>query len=343
MSLRALRLTVLVAFGALVGPEARLRADEEHARIDVAVEGDSAIAQSKKNESGSAPAKKPSKGDTERAPDAPKKGADKSAGTKEARTKDGSHKKSEPAPLPGKTIDFEYDAKDIKTPSRAYMGRVFVHDRAAEAKKPLPLVVFIHGLNKAKIKFRWMGGGEEGDVRRIVADLIDDGKVQPVLLAAPSSIQPDAVATGSSFPIFDFDQFLALTEKSLDGVATIDKTRIIVAGHSGAGCSSNGGIVAAARAKTVPYSVISIDTCMHVDLAKALGAASPTTHVVVTWQTVSWDRSFDAFTTTFKETLAQNPAAEGVMRELDPLPALPKAHDATVGQTFSKYLPKLLP
>ena len=31
------------------------------------------------------------------------------------------------------------------------------------------------------------------------------------------------------------------------------------------------------------------------------------------------------------------------MRELDKLPALPAAHDATVGQTFAKYLPRLLP
>jgi hypothetical protein len=273
----------------------------------------------------------------------PKTASSSAATSKSATSKgDAKKKKEEPKPLPGRTIDFDYDAKETGTKSRAYTGRVFVHERAAGADRPLPLVVFIHGLNKARIRFRWMGGGDEGDVRRIVADLIDGEKIPPVLVAGPSSIEPDAVAEGSSFPVFDFDRFLELTEASLDGVAKVDETKIIVAGHSGAGCSSNGGIVAAARAKHAPHSVLSIDTCMGVDLAKALGAAPPKTNVIVTWQTASWDRNFDVFTAAFRETAAKNPAEEGVLRELDKLPALARSHDATVGQTFSKYLPRLL-
>ncbi len=343
----SLRLAALVLFAASVLPEARLsaderssttgpsRADEAEDRVRDAAVPAKAGADTPDTHKTKRAAPKPARADEDRpkAKDAakPKDGKQKAA------------KKDEPKPLPGKTIDFDYDAKDVGTPSRAYEGRIFVHERASAVDAPLPLVVFIHGLNKARIRFRWMGGGEEGDVRRIVSDLIDEGKIRPVLLAAPSSIQPDAVAEGSSFPIFDFDKFLELTEQNLDGVAKIDETRIIVAGHSGAGCSSNGGIVAAVRAKHVPFSVISIDTCMGVDLAKALGSAPPSTHVVVTWETVSWDRAFDAFTATFQKTLADNPADEGVLRALDKLPALPRAHDATVGQTFAKYLPKLVP
>ncbi len=278
---------------------------------------------------------------------ADKKAADKKASgggdaTKKNEAQATKKKVAEPKPLPGKTIDFAYDAKDVKVPSRAYLGRVFVHDQVVDAKKPMPIVIFIHGLNKALIKYRWMGGGEEGDVRRIVSDLIDEGKIPPVLLAAPSSIQPDAVSHDASFPVFDFDQFVDLTEKSLDGVAVIDRSRIIVAGHSGAGCSSGGGIVAAVRAKLVPRSVISIDTCMGPDLAKTLSKAPSQTNVVVTWQTATWDRNFDTFSATFRKGVVDNPADEGVLRELDALPALARAHDATVSQTFGKYLPQLL-
>ncbi len=355
----ATRLVALVTPLALFGPSTRLLADQDSIdrRSDVDVsslvtDGERAV-----NETTGAT------GDEERDHRAElreanqntpeKKASDKKASDKKASDKKVAPKKSEaqaankkkvaePKPLPGKTIDFAYDAKDVKVPSRAYLGRVFVHDQVVDVTKPMPIVIFMHGLNKALIKYRWMGGGDEGDVRRIVSDLIDEGKIPPVLLAAPSSIQPDAVSHDASFPVFDFDQFLDLTEKSLDGVAVIDRSRIIVAGHSGAGCSAGGGIVAAVRAKSVPRSVISIDTCMGPDLAKTLSKAPAQTNVVVTWQTATWDRNFVTFSATFRKGVVENPADEGVLRELDALPALARAHDATVSQTFGKYLPQLL-
>ena len=39
----------------------------------------------------------------------------------------------------------------------------------------------------------------------------------------------------------------------------------------------------------------------------------------------------------------KNPAEQGTLRELDQLPNLPRSHDATVKQTFDKWLPQLLP
>ena len=219
--------------------------------------------------------------------------------------------KKSTVPLPGKTIDFTYDAKDIKSPSRAYMGRIFVHEKAAAKGKPLPLVVFMHGLNRDLVKYRWMGGGEEGDVRRIVSDLIDAEKIPPVILAGPSSIQPDAVSGSASFPTFDFDRFMALTRENLAGVAEIDESRIIVTGHSGAGCSAKGGIVSAVHASQVPFAVVSIDTCMGADLAKELAGASSSTHVVVTYETVSWDRDFAGFEKTFKTRWRKNQRPKG--------------------------------
>ena len=247
------RLFALVTPFALVGPSAAVHADEEmravrdassrgeasRAAFDGTGESDDgsssklsteeegrAKASARKKRSEANPDKKKARAaekDAEKTTaekkDSPRNG---SAASKKADASAASKKAPEPKPLPGKTIDFAYDAKDVKVPSRAYMGRVFVHDRVVDGKKPMPLVVFIHGLNKALIKYRWMGGGDEGDVRRIVADLIDDGKIPPVLLAAPSSIQPDAVSHDASFPVFDFDQFLELTEKSLEGVAVIE-------------------------------------------------------------------------------------------------------------------------
>ncbi len=247
------------------------------------------------------------------------------------------------APPKGRTIDFEYDAADLKDRSRAYTGRIFLHDQARTEPGALPLVVFFHGLNREKIPFRWMGGGKEGDVRRIVGGLIESGAIRPVLVAGPSSTDKDATGYGSSFPAFDLDKFVAQVEQSLDGVAHVDRRAILVFGHSGAGCSEKGGIVSATSSKLRPHAVVSIDTCMPGTLAASLGAAHPDTHVLVTWQSASWDRDFSHFERVFRKTAAEHPQSPGVLRELDNLPALPRSHDATVAQTFEKWLPKLLP
>jgi hypothetical protein len=248
-----------------------------------------------------------------------------------------------PDELRGETIDFPYDGSDAKDPDRAYEGRVFVTDRAAIASGPVPLVIFFHGLNRDLIPHRWMGGGNEGDVRRIVGDLVADEKVPPLVLAGPGSIKPAAVSGGASFPVFDFDNFVALTERALGDRAKIDKERIVVTGHSGAGCSAEGGIVTATKARVTPLAVVSIDTCMAGSLADGLGRAAPRTHVLVTWQTATWSRSFDHFRKVFQARVKEHPPEAGVLRELDALPNLPRSHDATVKQTFDKWLPVLLP
>lgn len=231
----------------------------------------------------------------------------------------------------------------MKDKSRAYTGRIFLHDKVLRSAKPVPLVIFMHGLNRDLIPHRWIGGGNEGDVRLIAQELMEANAIAPVIVAGPGSVQKAAVSFGSSFPVFDHDKFVAQIQENLGDAATIDPDHVIVMGHSGAGCSDKGGIVAAARAKHPPFAVISIDTCMAGPLAEALGSAPPKTHVVVTWQTASWDRNFKHFRATFDKAARAHPAEPGVMRELDQLPSLPKAHDATVKQTFDKWLPRLLP
>lgn len=245
--------------------------------------------------------------------------------------------------LRGKTIDFPFRPDGARSKSLSYEGRIFVHEKALRAKGPLPLVVFFHGLNRALIPHRWMGGGDEGDVRKILSQLIESGALPPMILAGPGSIEKDAVSHGASFPSFDFDNFVTLVEKELEGTASVDRAKVVVTGHSGAGCSEKGGIVSAVNAKLRPHAVISIDTCMPGTLAESLGAAHPETHVVVTWQTATWDRNFAHFKATFEKETAAHPSAKGVLRELDSLPNLPRSHDATVKQTFDKWLPRLLP
>lgn len=251
-----------------------------------------------------------------------------------------------PPPLDGTSYDYAYDGKADGHPERRWLGRVFVHRKAAAmSDRPLPVLVFLHGLNREKIKYRWMGGGQEGDVRRIASEMMESGLIPPVLVAAPSSIDPSMANAGSAWPSFDLDNFLDRTIARLGAVATIDRGRVIVAGHSGGGCNIHGGLASALRAPRTPVlAAFSIDTCMLFDLAKALAHTRPTTHVVVSWQSISWpEREFKGFSALFRREVKKAPPSPGVLRELDDeKPNVPGVHDAMVGITLRKYLPRIL-
>lgn len=274
---------------------------------------------------------------------AAKADAKKGAGTS---AKPKGKKPVKPPPLDGTTVDFAYDGKDVGHTERAWLGRAFVHKKAAvDANKALPLLVFVHGINQELIKYRWMGGGNEGDVRRIVAELIEGGQVPPMLVAAPSSVVPqNIVAAPTSWMAFDLDHFVEKTAAALKGTATIDRTKIIVAGHSGGGCNIKGGIATAIKAKNV-HSALVIDTCMGTDLASALAQAKKSLNVVVTWQALTWGkRPLKDFRSVFERDVKKAPVDEGILRTLDFMtPKEPMPHDAMVPLTLKKYLPQLLP
>jgi hypothetical protein len=255
-------------------------------------------------------------------------------------------KPAPPAPLDGATYDYALDPKAAGKPARSWLGRAFVHRiAAATPEKPLPLLVFIHGLNTELIRHRWMGGGQEGDIRRIAAELMEQGRIPPTLVAAPSSIVPEAVAVArTSWPDFDLNQFVDLTAERLRGVATVDRGRVIVAGHSGGGCNKSGGIAAAVRAATPVHAALVIDACMDVDTATVLAGAPQTAHVIVSWQPITWTkRPVRDFERAFRREVALHPPVPGVLRTVEQLhPSDPRPHDAMVPLVLRRWLPSLL-
>lgn len=277
-----------------------------------------------------------------------------------ARTATDATKPATAAPLDGKSHDYEYPANQVTgagaapvasgvpavPPERGWLGRAFVHRlAAADPKRPLPILVFLHGTNAEKIKYRWMGGGQEGDIRRIVAELMEAGQIPPMLVAAPSAVLPAATAIArTSWPGFDLDTFLDVTAERLRGIAAIDRSRVIVAGHSGGGCNPKGGIVTAIHASTPVHAALVIDTCMDIDQAIPLAHARPTTHVIVSWQRMSWtSRPIDDFKRAFQRTVERSPAAPDVLRALEQLqPTEPMPHDAIVALALRRWLPSLL-
>ena len=179
--------------------------------------------------------------------------------------------------LQGTDVHFDYDGHDVGRPERAWLGRAFVHQLVAtDATRPRPMLVFMHGTNAALIKYRWMGGGAEGDVRRIVAELMETGQIEPIIVAGPSAILPSVVVNARNiWPSFDLDLFVQLASEELRGVATVDRSRVIVVAHSGGGCNPNGGIASAVQGRLVPMAALAVDACMDVDVAQLLARARP--------------------------------------------------------------------
>ncbi len=281
----------------------------------------------------------------------------KAAGNASAKPITKATPKASATPLAGTTYDFTYDGKDKKNPTLAYKGRAFVPTKAAGATGALPAIVFVHGLNREKIEYRWIGGGSEGDVRRIVGDLVNAGTVAPMLVLAPTSTNPDAVAeAGVSWPAFDLDKHLSLAEERLKGVATIDRSRVIVAGHSGGACNPKGGAIGtlgAVPTKTAPLAALVIDTCMTLGVVKPLAHAPSTTHVVVSYQKRSWaKRGFQDFARALADEVAKKPpgkallsgASVSALRLVEELkPTGPAPHDEMVPLVMNAWLPKLVP
>jgi hypothetical protein len=257
---------------------------------------------------------------------------------------DPANSKASGKPLAGKSYEYAWDGRDIGHPERAWLGRAYVPPKTATSDASVPLVVFLHGLNAALIKYRWMGGGREGDVRRIIGDLVDSGTLPPVVVAGPSSIIASQVSKGASWNHFDLDRFIDKTISRLSGMVAIDEKRIIVAGHSGAGCSGAGGLATVGESKRRLLAIVSIDTCMAPSLAEILARAPSRTHVVVGYQTSSWgSRPFSLFRKAFEREVKKQPPNDGVLRVVERQRPKRAPHDATVKLTLERYLPKILP
>jgi hypothetical protein len=212
------------------------------------------------------------------------------------------------APSAGVTIDFAPDALDDNRTGRSWRGRAYLHPSIVEnPSQPRPVIVFMHGLNKAKIPYRWMGGAADPDVRDMVSNLIDRQIIAPAILVAPTTTSECDVPR-SMWPAFDLNRFLALAFRNLEPTVAADRLRILLVGHSGAACNTAGGMLTAVRSGFPLQAVLAIDTCMDAVAAPLFAVADPNTDVVISWQPLGWDRPFDAFERSFLESSAKRRA-----------------------------------
>lgn len=184
---------------------------------------------------------------------------------------------------PAGTVDFPFMDERYLASGQSNGGRVEVPD----ARGALPLLVYLHGNNDSGVLHRAMGGAPgDNDVRTMAP--------AGWMVAAPS--QTRGAKGQSLWAGFDLDAFVAAVEAAAG--RTVDRSRVVLSGHSGAGCTTGGGLLGK-LGSVVPAKVVVIDVCMtpvYGSLYAALGALVP---VEVYYQPFTWARDYAGFTRAF--------------------------------------------
>jgi hypothetical protein len=230
----------------------------------------------------------------------------------------------------GSTVVFPYLQRRLLYSRNGDGGLAYVSS-GATAGAALPVVVLLHGMNADELMHPWFGP-PYGDLRPVLESLVTAGKVAPLVIAAPTHTR---YATGASvmWPRFDLDGFLDATQAALGDTATLDRARVVVVGHSGAGCNRSGGILAPSIVRAKPLALVDVDGCLDTAIGSALARASEAMPVYFYWQH-TWPRPIASLESAC-------PACK--IEEISDLPSRPSPHDAILPEALRRVLPALLP
>lgn len=184
------------------------------------------------------------------------------------------------------TVTFPYHQRKLLYSRNGAGGLAYVTS-GVKRGATVPVVVFLHGMNADEQLHMWFGP-PYGDLRSVVEPLVASGKVAPFVLAAPTHTRY-ATAANVMWPQFDLADFLDATESALHGAAHVDRTRVIVVGHSGAGCNTTGGLLGEGMRSGKPIAVLAVDTCIEERVLPELVSLASTTRLHVFWQR-TWPR-----------------------------------------------------
>jgi hypothetical protein len=238
--------------------------------------------------------------------------------------------------LRAKTLYFPHRDARFLYPYQRNGGAALV-PTSAGTEAPLPVVVFLHGTNPTSEPHLWLGGGGK-DLRPLVQRLIDGGEVSPFVFAAPSQTKNAGLAR-KVWQDFDLNQFVDDVVRATLGQVTIDRSRVVLAGHSGAGCNPSGGLAADywSAGMPLPLALISVDPCLDRKMGGAFARRPVEVPLLLWWQPAIWVREPAKFTA----ALANEKPAERVdrVRELPPMGSNP--HEAILPVALESALREL--
>lgn len=235
-----------------------------------------------------------------------------------------------------KTLYFEHQDGRFLYRYQRNGGAAAIPDNVAPEQR-LPLVVFLHGTNSTSETHLWMGGGGK-DLRPLVKRLIDSGSVEPFVFAAPSQTKNAGLAA-KVWQDFDLNHFVEDVVKATDGKVTIDRTRVVLAGHSGAGCNPSGGLAADfwSAGSPLPLALVSIDPCLDRKMGGAFARRPVEVPLLLWWQPAIWVRHPERFSA----ALSLDKPEQRVDRVLELPPMGPNPHDAILPVALESALREL--
>jgi hypothetical protein len=235
-----------------------------------------------------------------------------------------------------KTLYFQHDDARLMHRFQRKGGAALVPESVSPEQK-LPLVVFLHGTNPTSEPHLWMGGGGK-DLRPLARRLIDSGKVQPFVLAAPSQTKNAGLAA-TVWQDFDLNRFVEDVAAATNGEVQIDRERVVLAGHSGAGCNPKGGLASDfwSAGAPLPLALVSIDPCLDRKMGGALGRRPADVPLLLWWQPAIWVRQPAKFTAAL--SLGKPESRVDRVLELPPMGANP--HDAILPVALESALREL--
>jgi hypothetical protein len=198
------------------------------------------------------------------------------------------------SPAGAKTLYFPHQDSEFLYRYQHDGGAAVVPEGVPD-DEPLPLVVFLHGTNVHNQMHVWMGGGGK-DLRPFVRKLIGSGQVEPFVFAAPSQTKNAGLAR-KVWQGFDLNRFVDDVVAATNGQASIDRSRVVLAGHSGAGCNPSGGLAADfwSAGVPLPLALVSIDPCLDRKMGHALARRPTQVPLLLWWQPAIWVREPQEF------------------------------------------------
>jgi hypothetical protein len=240
------------------------------------------------------------------------------------------------APAPAKTLYFPHRDPEFLHRFQRNGGAAQVPDRS-EPGAPLPLVVFLHGTNPSSETHMWFGGGGK-DLRPLAQRLIASGQVAPFVLAAPSQTKNAALAA-TVWQGFDLNAFVDDVARATEGLVAIDRSRVVLAGHSGAGCNPQGGLAADywSAGVPLPLALVSIDPCLDRKMGGAFARRPTEVPLLLWWQPAIWVRQPHKF----EAALSQGKPEQRIDRVRELPPMGPNPHEAILPVAFESALREL--
>lgn len=242
----------------------------------------------------------------------------------------------------GDRVTFSFHDEDYLRPGETSGGLAYVSNGVPQGDA-VPLVVFLHGVNVGGTLHLWAGGAGTTDLTWLVSAQIDSRSVHPFIFAAPSATR-DAMSGRRLWRDFNLDELVDEVDAALGGRASVARDRVVLAGHSGAGCNPDGGLLRASThpGSILPIAILAIDTCLDAEAGNSFGSAPPRIPLFVSWERAAWPRSIEPFLDAFHSSASANVGrAEPTIEEVTSFRARP--HDEIVPRTLGSLLPVLLP